>query len=284
MAALKLGLIGNGAIARQIAKYCDAHAQRFAIVGALTKPDQTRPAGDYPLVRGLAELLDLRPTLVIECAGHAAVKQFGAQVLSRGIELVLVSVGSLCDESLLAQLRRAEAEGNTQLIIAAGALPGMDTLSTAALAGLQNVKLQSSKPPAAWRGTPAEATHNLGRIASPTVIFEGNAREAALLYPKNANVAATAALAGIGFERTRVVLIADPGISHNRHLLEASGAFGRLSMAIEATPSPDNPKTSMIAALSVLKILEQEATKYAHLGNRNVSNPTEKAAPIVIWI
>ncbi len=259
MTALKLGLIGNGAIARQIAGYCANHKQRFEIVGALALSGELESVGDHPLMRNLRDLTDLAPSLIIECAGHAAVMQHGAQILDGGIDLILVSIGSLCDENLLADLRRAELIGNSRLIFVAGALPGVDTLSIAALSGLQDVVLRSSKPPKAWRGTVAEANYDFENMQSRTVIFEGTAREAARLFPKNANIAATAALAGIGFERTRVILIADPHLSRNVHRLEARGAFGEMWMEVKANPSPDNPKTSLIAGLSVVKILEQEA-------------------------
>ncbi len=260
MSALTLGLIGNGAIARQLASYCAADRTKFQIIGALVKPGYAHAAGDYPLVSSLLDLVDLGPSLIVECAGHEAVSQYGARILRTGTDLVLVSTGSLCDENLLVELRRAEAMGKSRLILVAGALPGLDTLRTAALAGLDSVVLRSSKPPAAWRGTLAEEKHDLAGLQSATVIFEGSARDAALLYPKNANIAATAALAGIGFEKTHVVLTADPGLSQNVHRLDASGAFGQFSVEIKASPSPDNPKTSLIVGLSVLKILEQEAS------------------------
>ncbi|MBS0282223.1 MAG: aspartate dehydrogenase, partial [Proteobacteria bacterium] len=176
------------------------------------------------------------------------------------IDLMLVSVGALCDEDLLAELKRAEAAGGGRLILVAGALPGWDTLQTASLADLESVTLYSSKPPQAWRGTLVEKQFRLDGLGAPFTLFDGSAREAARLYPKNANIAATAALAGIGFERTRVVLIADPAIRQNIHQLEVKGAFGQFSMEIAANPSSDNPKTSLIAAMSIMRALKQEAS------------------------
>lgn len=260
MAALTFGLIGNGAIARQLARYCASDQAEFRIAGALVKPGQDCSDGDYPLTGKLLELVDLRPSLIVECAGHQAVRQHGARILRMGIDLVVISAGALCDEDLLTELRRAEAAGGARLILVAGALPGWDTLQTAALADLRSVTLYSSKPPDAWRDTPAEKEFQLNSLGAPVTIFDGSARDAARLYPKNANIAATAALAGIGFERTRVVLIADPAIRQNIHQLEVHGAFGQFSVEIAANPSPDNPKTSLIAAMSVVRVLKQEAS------------------------
>lgn len=256
---MKIALIGNGAIAKLISQFCASRAGVYDIVGGLGLPSDTISVGAYALVRNLPELLGFKPDLVVECAGHGAVKAHGAAVLNAGFNLVIVSTGSLADQVLWDEIRSAAERSAAQLKLPAGALPGVDALAAGKLAGIDRVELRSSKPPHAWTGTPAEKSHDLASIQSPTVIFSGNAREAALAFPKNANVAATAALAGIGFERTRVSLVADPGVTQNVHRLEADGAFGSLRLEIQANPSPDNPKTSHMAALSIMRLLEHEA-------------------------
>ncbi|MDX2223393.1 MAG: aspartate dehydrogenase [Rhodospirillaceae bacterium] len=255
---MKLALIGNGAIARLVTGFCAARPDRYAVTGALGLPQDTVSVGAHPIVRSLDALLAAKPDLVVECAGHGAVKDHGPAVLSAGLDLVVVSTGSLADEALFAGLQTAAAKGQAKIKLPAGALPGVDALAAGKLAGLARVELKSSKPPLAWTGTPAEQSHDLKAITTPTPIFSGNAREAALAFPKNANVAATAALAGLGFEATRVTLIADPGVTQNVHRLEADGAFGSLRLEIHANPSPDNPKTSHMAALSIMRLLDNE--------------------------
>jgi aspartate dehydrogenase len=178
--------------------------------------------------------------------------------MAAGIDLVIVSTGSLADRTLWDEVSAASARGAAKVRLVAGALPGIDALAAAKLAGLTSVTLTSSKPPHAWKGTPAETTYDLDKIVAATVLYAGNARDAALTFPKNANVAATAALAGIGFEKTRVMLVADPAVTQNVHHLEATGAFGAMSLEIHANPSPDNPKTSHMAALSIMRVLENE--------------------------
>lgn len=228
-------------------------------MGALGLASDTVSVGVHPLVHTVDALLALKPDLVVECAGHGAVRAVCGPVLAAGIDLVLVSTGSLADPALLKELNDAAASSTAQVKLVAGALPGVDALGSAKLAGLDRVTLTSSKPPKAWKGTPAEAAHNLDAITERTVIYSGNARDAALTFPKNANVAATAALAGVGFEDTRVMLVADPAVTQNVHCLEAAGAFGHMRLEIHANPSPDNPKTSHMAALSIMRVLENEA-------------------------
>lgn len=257
---MKIALIGNGAIAKPVAQFCAARGDKLQIVGALGLPADTVSVGNYPLVYTLADLLALKPEIVVECAGHGAVKAYAAPVLAAGLDFIIVSTGSLADAGLWDIVRAAADTSKGRVKLVSGALAGVDALSAAKLAGLTKVTLRSSKPPKAWKGTPAEQSHNLDAVTVPTVIFSGNARQAALTFPKNANVAATVALAGLGFEATVVELVADPGVTQNVHQLAAEGAFGSMTLAIFNNPSPDNPKTSHMAALSIMRLLDNEAS------------------------
>ncbi|HVR54655.1 MAG TPA: aspartate dehydrogenase, partial [Pseudorhodoferax sp.] len=172
-----------------------------------------------------------------------------------------VSVGALGDAALRAEIEEAARAGGGRPLVASGAIGGLDALRAArasGAAGLHSVRYTGRKPPLAWAGTPAEARCDLAAVREPTVVFEGHAAEAARAFPKNANVTAAVALAGIGFERTAVTLVADPGVTANVHELQATGAFGSLSLQLANAPLPDNPKTSWLAALSI------EAALHAH--------------------
>lgn len=256
---MKIALLGNGAIAKLVAQFCAARGKTLQVVAALDLPMDKTSSGGYPVVHSIAELLAFAPDVVVECAGHSAVAAYAAPILDAGINLIIASTGSLADAALWDMVKAAAERSTARVKLVSGALPGVDALSAAKLAGLTKVTLRSTKPPEAWKGTPAAKTNDLDAIVAPTVIFSGNARQAALMFPKNANVAATAALAGLGFEATTVVLVADPGVTQNVHRLEVEGAFGAMTLEIKANPSPDNPKTSQIAALSIMRLLENEA-------------------------
>lgn len=122
--------------------------------------------------------------------------------------------------------------------------------------GLDTVEHRITKPPGAWTGTGAEVLCNLAELNDKTDFFIGSARDAAADFPQNANVALIAALAGIGADRTRVTLTADPGASGNTHVITASGAFGRMTLQFENAPLPDNPKSSAMTALSLVRLIE----------------------------
>ena len=107
----------------------------------------------------------------------------------------------------------------------------------------------------AWKGTPAENAVDLDRLAEATVFYRGKAREAAMAYPQNANVAAAVGLAGIGLDATEVQLTADPAATGNEHRIVAEGKFGRAEFMIQGRTLPNNPKTSMLAALSLARAM-----------------------------
>lgn len=265
-ASLSIGLIGNGAIAREISLFLSGHAAGgngpgaighipARIVGALALPEDGASVGTHPLTTDRAAFCAFKPDLVVECASHGALAGHGVALLEAGYPLLVASIGALCDDALYAALTAAAEKGGARLYLPAGAIGGIDALAAARLAGLDDVCLRSSKPPHAWSGTPAMEGRDPASITEAVTVFSGTAHDAARLYPKNANVAATVSLAGIGFEKTRVELLADPAVTRNTHHLTAHGAFGSLDITLSNVPSPDNPKTSRLTALSLLRMI-----------------------------
>ena len=255
---MRLGLIGYGNIARTLAGQLGP-ASGIEAVTVLVRPGREADVptsfadGAIPVaaVTTADALLAASPDFVVECAGHAAVEAFVPPLLRAGLDVVVVSIGALADDPLHAHLRDAAVAGGARIILPAGAVGGIDILSALGGGDMQ-VRYTGTKPPKAWAGTPAETIVDLAALDRPAVIFEGTAREAATAYPKNANVAATLALAGAGFEATRVVLVADPAAPGNVHEFEAVSPVARVAMRIENAPS-GNAKTSLATIMSVLR-------------------------------
>jgi aspartate dehydrogenase len=260
MRTQELSLIGFGAIGRSVYQRMRGHVG-VRITHIVVSEDKVA-ALQLELGVGVTvtHQVPSDTPLVLECAGHSALTAHVLPALMRGIECAVLSIGALSDPGLPEQLQEAAQQGGTQLHLLAGAMGGIDALSAARLAGLDSVTYIGRKPPSGWRGSMAEQLVNLDAVTEPTVILEATAREAARLYPKNANVAATLSLAGLGLDLTLVRLIADPTVTDNIHEIEAKGAFGEMHLRMHGKPLAENPKTSALTVLSAVRFLHNRTT------------------------
>ena len=251
-----VGIIGNGAIAQ----YVQTHISEAGhTVGAILMRPERRQT-DEAAQGHVYSVADVPPHLdvMIDCAGHSALKSYGPDILRCGMDLITVSLGALADPVLYKALQTAAGQGTAKLHLASGAIGALDCLLAARTGDLEEVTYVGRKPPKGWAGSPAEDLLDLaGMTEGHAVHFEGTAGDAATAYPKNANVAAAVALAGIGFDKTKVKLIADASITANIHEIQASGSFGNFTFQICGNSLPDNPRSSALAAMSVVSKLEQ---------------------------
>lgn len=253
---LKIAVIGYGAIGRFLISQLNSEPEiETCAVLSLPRPDICSKR----VVDDIEELLSTRPDLVVECAGHSALRTFGETILRRGTDLLVVSVGALADSGLEAALRSASSTGGGKLLIPGGALGGIDALSTAREAGLSSVEYIGRKAPAAWKGTAAEKIVQLDKVTEPHTFIDCEARTAALTFPQNANVVAAIALAGLGFDKTRVRLIVDPQAEGNQHSYVARGEFGEISTTIRSKTLEANPKTSVLAPFSLVQTIKKRS-------------------------
>jgi aspartate dehydrogenase len=241
-----VALIGAGTIARSVGQaLADGELDGFRLAGFLTRTAQSDLPGTQ--FASVAELLASKPAVVVEAAGHDAVRSYAEDVLSAGCTLVCCSVGALADGALRGRLLAAGG----RLVVPSGAVGGLDLLAAAAAGGLDEVVVEQRKPPANVLPEDEAAA-----LTEPAVVFDGTVAEVVGLYPKTTNVAAAVALAGLGFERTRARVVADPSVSANQVHLTARGSFGTMTLALENVPSA-NPRTSAIVPGSVLATLRR---------------------------
>ncbi len=257
---MRLAIVGWGAIGRSTSKLLEGGPVELVAVGLRTTSamPQDLPAG-VVVITDPDELARLSVDVVAEAASRESVGPWGHGALCVGADFIVSSVSALADVELLESLRQAASANGTRVHIHPGAIGGVDALSAARLLGLDSVEHRIIKPPLAWRGTPAETLCALDILDSAVAFFSASAIEVAELFPKNANVAMTTALAGIGPQATIVTLVADPLATTNRHEIRASGTFGRLDIALSNNPMADNPKTSMLAALSLVRAIHNLA-------------------------
>ena len=252
----RVALIGHGAIGQIV-------ADAIEIAAALVRPGRLEPTRralpGARVVTSLEALAEVAPDIVVECAGQGAVTEYGDAVLSRGMDLMVISTGAFADQSVLDRMCDIARSAGCRLLVPAGAIAGLDGLLALREGGLESVRYISSKPPLSWMGTPAEETVDLDTLIEPACIYEGSAAEAASRFPKNANLAVTIAMAGLGLEDTHVELVADPSLALNVGRIEAVGRSGVLTVEFAGPAAEDNPKTSVVTAHSIIHALRSDS-------------------------
>jgi aspartate dehydrogenase len=250
---LKLGLIGYGTIGKHIEA---ADIGDVELVSILVK----RPRGAGKATHEADRFFSHRFDAVAECAGHDAVRAHGQRVFERGADFLVTSVGAFTDDALFERLLAAAKANGRRLILPSAGIGALDILSGAAVGGLDSVTVTVRKDPSAWQGTVAESLVDLAALSEPRIVFDGPVREGARLYPQNVNISAAAALSGLGLDRTRLVIVADPTITTHIVALEAHGAFGRFTFQEDLAVSEQNRKTGKLVAMAMVKSVRQLAS------------------------
>ena len=262
---MRIGLLGGGAIGRlfleTLRQGALGEARVVAIAGRSDASRGKRLAAEFgiPFGVGIDALLAAKPSVVVEAASHDAVRDHVESLLANGISVIVLSGGALVDDALRARLERAAALNGALLYVPSGGIGGLDALKAASVAGLDEVNIAVTKPPVAWKGIPyvERLGIDLDRLEGPVTLFEGTAREGVPHFPANVNIAAVLSLAGVGFDRTRLKVVADPALRFNTHFIRMKGRTGTIDLRFESVPSPDNPKTAMLACYSALAAFRQ---------------------------
>ena len=253
---LRIGIAGLGAIGSEVARRLDTGIPGLMLaVVAVRDPEQVnRTLGRRDLeiasFARMAEACDV----VVECLPPAVFREVAAPAVAAGRILMPLSVGQLLSHWDLVGAARASG---ARILVPTGALLGLDAVRAAAEGDIHSATLVTRKPPAGLEGAPYLVQQNLSlaNLRDPLRVFAGTAREAALGFPANVNVAAALSLAGIGPDRTQVEIWADPNVTRNTHRIDVDADSARFSMTIEGVPSPSNPRTGRLTPLSVVAAL-----------------------------
>jgi aspartate dehydrogenase len=255
----RVAIAGLGPIGSRVAKALDRGIDGLTLAAvSATNIEKHRgwldKLGKPPVALPIEALADAAD-IVVECAPSRLVRSIVAPVVSRGKTAVVLSVGALLENEDLIAL--AKQKGG-QIVVPTGALVGLDAMTAAAVGTIHSVQMVTRKPLKGLEGAPYLIEHNIeiADIKTALKIFDGTARQAAKGFPANLNVAVALSLAGIGADRTRVEIWADPTVTRNTHRIEVDSDSARFSMMIENIPS-ENPKTGLITALSVIACLRK---------------------------
>ena len=244
---MKVGIIGCGAIANIITTSIVPEDNDIDIVCFFDK-DIERAENLASLAGGIAtlELDDMldKVDLVLECASPDSVKEYAPIVLEKGLDIIIMSIGAFMDMDFYNEVLEIAKKNNVKIHLPSGAVVGLDGIKAVAKFGLKEVSLVTRKSP-----------KSLGReIDSEEILFEGKASEAVKEFPLNINVAATISMACN--KDIDVKIIVDPKVDRNVHEIIAKGDFGEFRTTTMNLPCEANPKTSMLAALSAIRLLK----------------------------
>jgi aspartate dehydrogenase len=247
-----LGAVGLG-VARRLQKGIPGLVLAAVAVRDREKALRNLPGAGEQIAIVPAEALAGTCDVVVECLPPQLFRPVGLSVIDNGKIFMPLSVGQLLDNWDLVE--RAERSG-ARILAPTGALLGLDAVRAAAEGTIHSVTMITRKPPGGLEGAPylLERGISLKDIKAPLKIFDGTARDGARGFPANVNVAVALSLAGIGPDKTRLQIWADPALTRNTHRIEVDADTVRFSMAIEGIPS-ENPRTGRIVPLSVIAAL-----------------------------
>ncbi|MCD6512961.1 MAG: aspartate dehydrogenase [Thermoplasmata archaeon] len=246
---MKLGIIGCGAIGTDVAMATDEMEEIDEIYLYDVVEEKAMELASKLKKAKFMHVEEFIPKvdIVFEAASQKAVREYAEKVLEQGKNLIIMTIGTLFDDEFREHLIDVAKRHGAKIYLPSGAVAGIDGIKAASMAGIDEVTLVTTKSP-----------ESLGRhLSRRTILFEGNAREAVKQFPKNINVAACLSLAGIGFDRTKVKIVADPVVKFNSHKVLAHGKFGRLRAEVENLPNPNNPKSSYLASLSAIALIKK---------------------------
>ncbi len=257
---LKVGIAGVGAIGGAVAKALIQGIDGFTL-HAYSDPS---PSMELTQPNMELEALVQNVDLIIEALPPQYAPILAQLCIKHETNAILISASALLTKP---ELQEQIKQGKSRFIIPSGALSGIDGISALKQMEIKSAKIASTKKPLAYDGAPyiVQNDIHLSAITEKTLLFKGNALEAAQGFPANLNVAATLSLAGIGAQDTQVEIWADPEITGNQHEVEVQSQFSTIRTCITNMPDPANPKSSMLAAQSIISTLKNMSSPLAVL-------------------
>lgn len=260
MKKYKLAIIGSGSLGSIIGKVVSQNLrEKYEILGVLSGKIENaiKLANEIgcKAYKTLDEIINDKPDYIIEAAFPDLFKDIGVKILANGINIIPLSVGALADKEFYNNVKETALKNNSRVHIPSGAVGGFDVLRASMLMEDAEVSITTEKSPRSLDGAPFLKGRKLSE-EKPEEVFSGFAKEAIKHFPENVNVAVTTALATTGVEKTKVSINSIPGFESNKHNIKLVGKTVKVNVIIETKPSEENPKSSTLAAFSVISLLE----------------------------
>tara|TARA_B100000965_G_scaffold270424_1_gene228733 strand:+ start:111 stop:911 length:801 start_codon:yes stop_codon:yes gene_type:complete len=255
---MNVGIVGFGSIGTEVAKALIKGVENFCLFGVTSRSKSNAEKRISKLDKHI-DIYDLETLIqnceiIIDCAPKEAFRDIATKCINEERTLITVSGSGILDNLDLEERAR---KNKSQIILASGAILGLDALRAASESNINYVRMTTRKPPNALSNAlyVIENGIDLSKLSEPKLIFKGSATEGAKAFPANVNVAAAVGLAGIGADKTNLEIWADPGLNRNTHKVEVSSDSAVFEMSIQNVQTPENPGTGRITGLSVVACL-----------------------------
>lgn len=238
----RVGIIGAGFVGSALYRQLRDGAVAGVEVGFVydRQPDRLAAATREHVVTSLDELEAATVDLVVECAGPDVTVVHGRSLIRRS-DYMPLSVTALADDQLRAELLATARSAGTRLLVPHGALAGLDALCERRDVW-REITITFRKPPRHIDGIETD-------IDGPTVLYDGPVRGIASRYPRNVNAMVGCALATIGLDRCRAVLVADPELNELVAEVRAVAQDGSVLEILKRQPGVGVSGTEMPSAV-----------------------------------
>ena len=255
---MNVGIVGFGSIGSEVAKALVNGVEDFSLYGITSRSKSKAKERIAKLDKNI-KIYDLETLvdnceIIIDCAPKEAFRDIATKCINKERKLITVSGSGILDNLDLEELANTK---NSQIILATGAILGLDALRAASESNINSVTMTTRKPPNALSNAPFVINNNieLNNLLEQKLIFKGSATDGAKAFPANVNVAAAVGLAGIGANKTKLEIWADPKLKRNTHKVEVDSDSAIFEMSIQNVQTPENPGTGKITGLSVIACL-----------------------------
>lgn len=250
-----IGLIGTGALSKAfVSGYLEHLTDDYKLIGVLgSSPEKAQVFGNQygiKAYKSIEELTQDNIDMVVEFAGGPAITEYAEKILEAGMDLIPISTGAFANDELMNRCKEILKDKDNKIYLPSGAIGGVDFMRALSLMGGLELKFHTVKNPGSLKKVEGQ------EITEITTIFDGSAREAIAEFPKNINVAVTAALASVGIDQAKVKISLDPEVDSNQHNISLKGPSSQVNISTKSIPSPDNPASSTLAAWSVIALLD----------------------------
>jgi aspartate dehydrogenase len=275
----EIAIIGCGAIGSELAQNIDNKIIPNCSLSIIFDIDQKKLKSIYeklqnkPLVfNNFIEFIESphfkKIDLVVESASITAASNYVLDILRKGKDLMVMSIGVFSDYDFYKEVIQFLKVKSNNVFLPSGAIGGIDIIRSIKN-HIESITLITTKNNKSLKGAPFFLNNkiNIDEINKKQIIFDGNADDAIKQFPSNVNVSALISLAGIGFKRTTVKVIVDPNEYNNVHEINVKWKFGEFTIKVINKPSVENPKTSYLAILSATECLRSICTPDLKIGS-----------------